>query len=388
MVMIKTISSRLTAHFRPDGSHLERYLVHKATITKSLCEDLILHNQVLIPTTDYLTAAGLIQIIGEVPFVRLLEGERLKFIRTRCVVGYGRGTGRDGGLLVLADPTSQRPQDAPIEDSVAAALSLIGDQIQDRRKVLNLITQNSYPEETSSIVQQVTREAIEDFKKTKLWRPQYEFPDSTLLALPGVAKMQVRVIAGEHDPKRLAVDTLLSLVLYNSDVLLAQRYNCQAISSFCPIGDLIDLKLSRSGDRSAGFWELIEVNGIPDLSQADFTQPGAFDAFEAALAGSKAEDFRSWFHSLQSFDRTQILKEYISVLQQVPWTSRLPGKAFRFVTTTGLGLVPVVGPIVGAIAGAIDAFVIDQLFRKKSPKFFIDELNKVAGVLRNEGPQK
>jgi len=54
--MYKTVSSRLTAFWNVDGGHLARYLERKSVIIKSLCEDLILHDQILVPTQDYLTA--------------------------------------------------------------------------------------------------------------------------------------------------------------------------------------------------------------------------------------------------------------------------------------------------------------------------------------------
>ena len=71
--MYKTIASRLTANFQVDGSHLNRYLMRQSTVQKSLLEDLVLHDQILIPTPDFLTADGLILIIGEKGMIDLLE---------------------------------------------------------------------------------------------------------------------------------------------------------------------------------------------------------------------------------------------------------------------------------------------------------------------------
>lgn len=380
--MIKTISSRLTAHYQPDGGHLQRYNERRATITKSLCEDLILHDQVLVPTMDYLTAVGLLQILGEQGLVELLEQQRIKFIRTRRVFGFVRGKDRDGGLIVLSDPADKRPQDSPIEDSVAAGLTVFEGKIADRRKLHRLLVENSIHEETTDILAKVGVETIQDFKISIFWKPDYDFPKPGLVSLPGVAKMQVKVMGTLPNPKTAAVDTLLALARYNTDVFLARRYECSALSSFAPIGDLLDIKATRAGFTQSDVWELFEITGVPDLSQADFHSPNAFSSFQKLISSKAAGDFRTWFHSIKSPDRNTVLKEYVAILNQVPWMSRLPGKAFRFVTTTGLGLVPVAGPILGAAAGLVDSFVIDQLFRPPSPKFFVDELNKVAGVLR------
>jgi hypothetical protein len=54
----------------------------------------------------------------------LLEEERIHFIRMRGAFGYVRGTGRDGRLLAFNSPTT--PQSQPLDQSIAAGLSVIG----------------------------------------------------------------------------------------------------------------------------------------------------------------------------------------------------------------------------------------------------------------------
>jgi hypothetical protein len=49
----------------------------------------------------------------------------------------------------------------------------------------------------------------------------------------------------------------------------------------------------------------------------------------------------------------------------------------RFVVTTALGLIPVVGGLVGAAASAADSFAIDAIAERGSPKFFIEELKQL-----------
>src|SRR5688572_20489071 len=99
--MFKALAGSISATFNLDGNHLDRYLVRKEQVISSLFEDLILHDHVLIPTQDYLTAAGLTLVLGEKNFIELLEANRIKFLRTKGVFGYLRGTSRDGSLLVV-----------------------------------------------------------------------------------------------------------------------------------------------------------------------------------------------------------------------------------------------------------------------------------------------
>src|SRR5687767_1938653 len=69
----KSLSGRLSATFNLDGNHLARYVARRPQLIDDLYEDLLLHDQIRIPTSDFLTAAGLITCIGEPIFLRLLE---------------------------------------------------------------------------------------------------------------------------------------------------------------------------------------------------------------------------------------------------------------------------------------------------------------------------
>ena len=66
----------------------------------------------------------------------------------------------------------------------------------------------------------------------------------------------------------------------------------------------------------------------------------------------------------------------------MPWIQRLPSKTLRVAITLGTGLVP----ILGLITSLFDTFVVDRLFRGKSPKFFIDDLTNIKGSLKLQPP--
>ena len=108
--MLKVLAGDLSATFNLDGMHGQRYVARRVEIAQTLCEQLVLHDQIIIPTSDYLAAAGLIKLFGERPVIDLLESDQLRFIRLRGLFGYVRGEGRDGGLLTFQDPEAKRPQ--------------------------------------------------------------------------------------------------------------------------------------------------------------------------------------------------------------------------------------------------------------------------------------
>ena len=126
--MFKVLAGNLSAIFNLDGKHLGRYLQKKEIIISSIYEDLILHDQIFIPTQDYLTACGLILVLGERNFISLLEDKRIHFLRLSGAFGYVKGTGVDGTLRTFVDPNSKRPQDSSIEESIKVGLSVISTQ--------------------------------------------------------------------------------------------------------------------------------------------------------------------------------------------------------------------------------------------------------------------
>jgi hypothetical protein len=201
-----------------------------------------------------------------------------------------------------------------------------------------------------------------------------------VVILPPTNKTQVRVIGPEHDPNRNIADTLLALTLYNSDLYLAERYKCQDISPFYPVGDLLDIKKNRlfkDSGYSVNLWRLLEINGVPDLSQIDLTYGSRLRDLLKILTNKNAKDFRDWFHANKELNEKEILREYVGILTQVPWIKRLPFKVLRFVISTGFGLLPGIGQAVSLF----DTFIVEKLFRGKSPKFFIDDLTAITGKI-------
>ena len=95
------------------------------------------------------------------------------------------------------------------------------------------------------------------------------------------------------------------------------------------------------------------------------------------LSSRQADEFRQWFQNKKGLSEVEIITEYIALLKQVPRIERLPSKILRFAITTAAGFFPVVGNLVDVF----DSFIINRLFRGRSPKFFIDDLTAFTGEL-------
>ena len=252
--MLKVLAGELSATFNIDGQHFDRYVGRQTSVVKSLCDQLLLHDQILIPTQDYLTAAGLVRILGERSVLKLLEEERLRFIRLRGAFGYVRGTGPDGRILTFVAPNN--PNSVPIEQSVAAGLSAIKGEYTEHGRLTKFLIACSHQIELQSVVDATHVDTYADLSQTALWDEKYRLPNPELLALPGAEKMGVRVIGPGTDVSKNVIDACLALGLMNIELYLAKQFGCDNISTGSPVGDCISLKLPRLTGEEAPYDKL------------------------------------------------------------------------------------------------------------------------------------
>lgn len=379
--MLKVLAGDLSATFNLDGMHGQRYVERRAEVAQSLCEQLLIHDQIIIPTHDYLTAAGLIALFGERAVIALLESDQLQFIRLRGLFGYVRGKGRDGGLVTYGDPAAQRPQDSPIESSIAAGLDAIQLPLTERGKLAKLLAEKSHPMELSQVVDAVRDNAYADLRHTPLWHNYYTFHKPGLLKLPGMQKMQTRVLGPNTDASGNPVDALLALTLTNIELYLSKQFGCTSMSTGSPVGDCLDIKLSylkRDHPARNRLWSFLEVANVPNLAAVTLADSAKFSSLLKLTQSRNASVFREWFHHTAQLSEQEVLTRYVDLLHEVPWAQTSPVKVLRFAISTGLG---VVNPALGMAAGVADTFLLDRLLRGNSAKYFIEDLRTFSGKI-------
>jgi len=380
------LAGSLSATFNIDGQHFERYIERKGSVVQSLCDQLLLHDQILIPTQDYLTAAGLIRILGEQNVLALLEEERLRFVRLRGFFGYARGTGDDGRLITMHDPSRMKAFSCPIDQSVELSLRVIEGECKERHRLMRLLTTSSDELELQTAVDATHKDAYADLSQTMLWKEEYRFPNPDLLALPGVEKMGVRVIGPGIDVSHNVVDACLALGLMNIELYLAKQFDCANSSTGSPIGDCITLKLPRlTGHRATNpeLWNFLEVTGVPDISGPLLGNPVEMAKFLKLTRSRDALAFRQWFNKNAQLSEKELLKAYIDVLHQTTWVQSSRGRVLRMIISLGLGAFGL-GWIVDAAASTVDNFVVDKFVRGRGAKFFIENLRKFYGRIAGD----
>ena len=81
------------------------------------------------------------------------------------------------------------------------------------------------------------------------------------------------------------------------------------------------------------------------------------------------EPFSQWLRN-NSENNADIAQEFVESIKQ-PCSGNWRWKTIRFITTTGIGYIPVVGGLISTAVGALDTFLLDALMDRKSPVQFV-----------------
>jgi hypothetical protein len=383
MTSLKVLAGNLSAPVNLDGLHLSRYLARKEQIFQSLCDNLLLHDKILIPVQDYLGMTGLLAVVGEKNLIALLAEDRIGFIRLRGSLGYVQGDS-DGTVAAYVSPN--KPDSVPAPSSISAALELATKPLKDRQHLQNVVFANTSELEMGHVSGAVQIDTINDLRQTILWKDEFVTANPALLNLPGIKAMQVRVLAPTSDIANDPVDACLALHLMNIELYLARQYQCESTYTASPVADAIALKLARlTGDRASEplAWKFLEYADVPAISNSLLHDEEAFGRFIKLSSSRHAQAFRQWFYSKRDHSEEELVKAYIDLLRDTPMTQTKTGKVIRIATSLGLGLFGL-GSLVDAASSATDNFVIDKVIREASMKYFLDDLQKFSGRLRKK----
>ena len=84
----------------------------------------------------------------------------------------------------------------------------------------------------------------------------------------------------------------------------------------------------------------------------------------------KAQGFKEWKRTIP--DEADFINEYSkAVAIESKWTDNVFVKSGRWLITSIIGTIPLVGTIAGPVASAIDTFVIDKIMKKWTPNQFL-----------------
>jgi hypothetical protein len=119
------------------------------------------------------------------------------------------------------------------------------------------------------------------------------------------------------------------------------------------------------------FDRVIELADVADFQSGQKVDVGLLLKVRES---AECREFREWLYTLEDVSDAEIKQMVVSIKSKMASLAGCTGgKIVRLAATTGIGLIPIVGPITGAAAGAIDSFLVDRVLPRSGIVAFLTE---------------
>jgi len=369
---------------------LKRFLQEKRSLFKLIIESIVLYDEIIIPTQDFLSLSALIQILGEKAVLDLLEIGCLKFVRMKGSIGYTGPNIGEGGIQAFEEkPTlnielpraSSIALLSPSEDAIDWSLSssLVG-PLDNSRLLFQTVKKATKDRPLTSVFKGISENIYKDIisnPELKKLFPSKGF-EFNLTKLPGLNPNEVRIY---NEQKTIwegdMIDKALLLALASVELRLAKLETCLDISTSNLTSYILDLnikRVTRRSNASTAFTSLLELNRMPDVGECVLEDKTIIDGLINLRESRDGQQFRGWFHSKCSTNPEEIERDYVMLLKKVSSIQTLPIRVLRFIVVTAIGSWD---PTLGSVLSAADSFFIENWLKGCSPKFFIQKLEKI-----------
>jgi hypothetical protein len=89
----------------------------------------------------------------------------------------------------------------------------------------------------------------------------------------------------------------------------------------------------------------------------------------------QCKEFRDWLWSIDSATDAEIEEHINSLRENLSWFAHgKVGKSVRWLTSTGIGLIPGIGTMAGTVAGFLDTFLLEKVLPNPGPISFLNKL--------------
>lgn len=349
---------------------------------------LLLYDQIIIPTANFLILPVLRQILGEGVFDQLVQNKIIVFVRYSewfCYIGGGGGL----GLIKVEMPNKganlAHALFSSTEQSIDLALrnTLPKSGVHRSRILKNLLLDNLVEVDISTTFQELKTETYQDINESPYLRNLYDFDrrGGSLNSLRGIKKNQVRVCAphSEDENKSKEIWTLLNIAFENFILNLSSQVGVDEITGDNSSLNLLKAKGSRVGMPIEGinaFTQIQSYSEIPDIGSSFSKKLISPETILEIRQTENAKIFRNWLSQSKPNERKdEILGRYIDDISKLSTIDKLPSKIFRFVSTC---IASAGGELSGTAASFADSFLVNKWFPKKTPKLFMQDLKTLS----------
>ena len=240
-------------------------------------DGLLLYDDVVVPTQDFLSLTLLVGVLGQRGVIELLEGSDLRFIRLKGGVAYvGNGRGLEPFEMLDED---QKPTAcfASAEAAISWALSGLNPAPTDPALPKSVLARTTTVD-ANQLRNELRHETYMDILKSPHLKNLFAIRNKDLDRLVGIGPGEVRCFGGPDADSRKndEIDMVLDICAANVELRLAQFAKCEDSSTANSVGHLLRAKLDRTFGDKVPFESLVhlmELEKIPDVASVVLENP-------------------------------------------------------------------------------------------------------------------
>lgn len=355
------------------NERLKLFLETGGPAFQNLIHSLIIHDEVVIPTQDFLVINVLVGVLGERMLRQCFESGALKLLRVRGSLAYAGSGGKVHGLCSIHTGGHGEPYSASADEALHWAFS----GIKETNETLFLkaeIMETVKEVEIGDLLKNTKKDIDRDLSQNIIL-DKFKSIDITKGMIPDCSPNDIRLYKSPYLKDSFDdVDLVLHTAHTNIEMALAESVNCNSSSTSTPIKSILQAKEEAIVGHPK-FYNLCEIASIPDLGRGIVEKTIDFERILKIRNSNEASAFRRWFHDIGN--DSDVGKEYIGVLRKEGAVDKLPVKSLRFFLTSLLG---VVDPVSGIIAGGADSFLTSKVFSKHKVKYFVESLHELGNT--------
>jgi hypothetical protein len=370
----------LVYNFDDPNNRYQNFLSQGRGTFKRLIENILLYDEIVIPTQDFLSLSVLVGVLGEEEVIELLHHKSISFLRAKGALAYIGNGGGIQSFVIAAQPNKNfDPFCAPMDEAISWALN--GLSIKPKQKELpQLVAEATTEFEVSKVAKEVKHETYQDILNSPHLRSSFAIRNTNMDRLAGVEPNGVRIFGGKNSTWRGdEIDIVMSLANTNLELRIMEAVQADDAITDTSIRSLLEAKADRTLKRPSdeSFTELKTISDLPDIGESVLQKHTSLHKLISLSDSKSGKQFKEWFHINCRKDTVTTAKEYSNLLKHIPTIQNLPLRTIRFLITNVVGFVPIVGPAIGVGASTLDSFFIDRLLKGSSPKFFLEQLEKL-----------
>lgn len=371
--------------FDSDHVTVAKQMLAVASFRENLANYLLLYDQIVIPTGNFVIISVLRQIFGEAFFEQLIHEKVIVLARFDTWFGY---VGNGAGLgYVRIHPPHGTPKNEytlsqgffqPLDSALGIALRLtkpISSSTQASR-IQNFIFDNVIELPAKDIVDGLADESYRDILSSPYLMNLLCIRNNgrEISNLQGIGPNVFRYLnpyrKNESNPE---IDAVLRVAFENFILAVGGHLQATDIAGDAATLSVLRGKGQRYGfsiDGNAAFTQIQQLHAVPNIGKAFSSGQLSVSDLIRLRNSPNCASLRRWLENGTRDSTQEILSKYVETLGKPSWLDHLPVKAIRLAATTGFGEV---GPLTGAVASLVDTFFLAKWFPIKSPRLFMRE---------------